>query len=53
MNLWKKNNELNRNIVEQLLGVSSTKAKNILSAMCEKEIIVMVSNGKNTIYLLK
>ena len=49
----KKNNKINRNIVEQLLDISSTRAKNILNNMCEKELIIMVGNGKNTMYVLK
>ena len=49
----KKNNKINRNIVEQLLEVSSTRAKNILNSMCEKKSILMVGSGKNTIYVLK
>ena len=49
----KKNNKINRNIVEQLLDISSTRAKNILNNMCETGLIVMVGSGKNTIYMLK
>ena len=33
--------------------VSSTRAKNILNNMCEKELIIMIGNGKNTMYVLK
>ena len=32
----KKNNKINRNIVEQLLDISSTRAKVISNSMCEK-----------------
>ena len=49
----KKNNKINRNIVEQLLDISSTRAKNILNNMCENKLIVMVGSGKNIIYVLK
>ena len=49
----KKNNKINRNIVEQLLDISSTRAKNILNNMCEKELIIMIGNGRNTMYVLK
>ena len=37
----KKNSKINRNIVEQLLDISSTRAKNILNNMCEKELIII------------
>ena len=49
----KKNNKINKNIVEQLLDISSTRAKNILNNMCENKLIVMVGSGKNIIYVLK
>ena len=49
----KKNNKINRNIVEQLLDISSTRAKNILNNMCEKELIEMIGSGKNIMYVLK
>lgn len=49
----KKNDKINRNIVEQLLDVSTSRAKIILNNMCEKELIVMVGSGKNIIYVLK
>ena len=49
----KKNKKINRNIVEQLLDISSTRAKNILNKMCENKLIVMVGSGKNIIYVLK
>ena len=49
----KKNNKINRNIVEKLLDISSTRAKNILNNMCENKLIVMVGSGKNIIYVLK
>lgn len=48
----KKNNKINRNIVEQLLDISSTRAKNILNNMRENKLIVMVGSGKNIIYVL-
>ena len=49
----KKNNKINRNIVEQLLDISSTRAKNILNNMCKNKLIVKVGSGKNIIYVLK
>ena len=49
----KKNNKINRNIVEQLLNISSTRAKNILNNMCKNKLIVMVGGGKNIVYILK
>ena len=49
----KKNNKINRNIVEQLLDISSTRSKVILNSMCEKKLIEMIGNGKNTMYVLK
>ena len=49
----KKNNKINRNIVEQLLDISSTRAKNILNNMCKNKLIVMVGGGKNIVYILK
>lgn len=49
----KKNDKINRNIVEQLLDISTSRAKNILNNMCEKELITMIGNGKNTMYVLK
>lgn len=49
----KKNNKINRNIVEQLLDISSTRAKNILNNMCKNKLIVRVGSGKNIIYVLK
>ncbi len=49
----KKNNKINRNIVEQLLDISSTRAKNILNKMCKNKLTVMVGSGKNIIYVLK
>ena len=49
----RKNSKINRNIVEQLLEISSTRAKNILNSMCGKKLILMVGSGKNTIYVLK
>ena len=49
----KKNKKINRNIVEQLLDISSTRAKNILNNMCKNKLIVRVGSGKNIIYVLK
>lgn len=49
----KVNNKINRNIVEKLLGVSSTRAKIILKNMINNNIIKSMNNGKNTYYVLK
>lgn len=49
----RKNEKINRNIVEQLLDVSTSRAKIILNNMCEKELIKMIGSGKNIIYVLK
>lgn len=49
----KKNEKINRNIVEKLLDISTTRAKIILNNMCEKELIKMIGSGKNIMYVLK
>lgn len=49
----KKNEKINRNIVEKLLDISTTRAKIILNNMCEKELIEMIGSGKNIMYVLK
>ena len=49
----KVNNKINRNIVEKLLGISSTRAKIILKNMINNNIIKSMNNGKNTYYVLK
>lgn len=49
----KINNKINRNIVEKLLGISSTRAKIILKNMINNNIIKSMNNGKNTYYVLK
>lgn len=49
----KKNSKINRNIVEQLLDISTTRAKVILNNMCENDLIIMEGSGKNTFYVLK
>lgn len=49
----KKNEKINRNIVEKLLDISTSRAKIILNNMCEKSLIEMVGSGKNIIYVLK
>lgn len=49
----KKNEKINRNIVEKLLDISTSRAKIILNNMCEKSLIKMVGSGKNIIYVLK
>ena len=49
----KKNSKINRNIVERLLDISSTRAKVILNNMCKNDLIHMEGSGKNTFYVLK
>lgn len=49
----KVNNKINRNIVEKLLDISSTRAKIILKNMINNSIIKSMNNGKNTYYVLK
>ncbi len=49
----KKNNKINRLIVEQLLEVSKTRANDILNKMIENDVIKQIGNGKNIFYVLK
>jgi ATP-dependent DNA helicase RecG len=49
----KKNNKINRLIVEQLLEVSKTRANVILNKMIENDVIKQIGNGKNIFYVLK
>lgn len=49
----KKNNKINRLIVEKLLNVSSTRAKLILKNMYNNKKIVLIGSGKNTMYILE
>lgn len=49
----KANNKINRNIVEKLLDISSTRAKSIIKNMINNNIIIPMGTGKNTYYILK
>lgn len=49
----KRNNKINRIIVESLLEVSKTRANDILNNMINKNILVQTGTGKNTYYMLK
>ena len=49
----KKNNKINRIIVESLLEVSKTRANDILKNMINNNILVQTGTGKNTYYVLK
>lgn len=49
----KRNGKITRLIVESLLNISTTRAKNILKNMVENEIIIVEGIGKNTKYVLK
>lgn len=49
----KKNNKINRIIVESLLEVSKTRANDILNNMINNNILVQTGTGKNTYYVLK
>lgn len=49
----KRNGKITRLIVESLLNISTTRAKNILKNMVKNEIIIVEDTGKNTKYVLK
>ena len=49
----KRNNKINRIIVESLLEVSKTRANDILKNMINNNILVQTGTGKNTYYVLK
>ncbi|MBQ3142455.1 MAG: putative DNA binding domain-containing protein [Bacilli bacterium] len=49
----KKNNKINRIVVESLLEVSKTRANDILNNMINNNILVQTGTGKNTYYVLK
>jgi len=49
----RKNNKINRIIVESLLDVSKTRANDILNNMINNNILIQTGNGKNTYYVLK
>lgn len=49
----KSNDKITRTIVEQLLNISSTRAKSIIRNMIEEKLIVAANSGKNIYYMLK
>lgn len=49
----KKNNKINRIIVESLLDVSKTRAIDILNNMISNNTLIQSGTGKNTYYMLK
>ena len=49
----KKNEKVNRKIVEALLNISKTRANNILNKMVDDEILVRINSGRNVSYILK
>ncbi len=49
----KKNNKINRRIVESLLDVSKTRANDILNKMINNNILIQNGSGKSTYYVLK
>lgn len=49
----KKNNKINRIIVESLLDVSKTRANDILNNMINSNLLIQTGTGKNTYYVLK
>lgn len=49
----KRNNKINRIIVESLLEISKTRANDILNNMINNNILVQTGTGKNTYYVLK
>lgn len=49
----KKNNKINRIIVESLLDISKTRANDILNNMISNNTLIQSGTGKNTYYILK
>lgn len=49
----KKNNKINRLIVESLLDISKTRANDILNKMINDNILTQIGTGKNIYYVLK
>ena len=49
----KKNNKINRQIVEALLNVSKTRANDILNKMIDNNALIQIGNGKNIYYMIK
>jgi ATP-dependent DNA helicase RecG len=48
--LFKKQKEINRSDVEEILGIGTTHAINMLKEMHEKDLIIKVGNGRLTRY---
>ncbi len=53
LRLFEKQKEITRSDVEEVLGVGTTHAINILKEMLEKELIKKVGNGRLTRYVVK
>ena len=49
----RKNDKINRQVVEALLDVSKTRAINIINKMINDDILIQIGNGKNIYYVLK
>lgn len=49
----KKNDKITRIVVESLLGISKTRANDILNKMISNSIIIQIGVGKNVYYMLK
>lgn len=49
----KKNNKINRQIVEALLEISKTRANDILNKLISKNILIQTDSGKNIYYVLR
>lgn len=51
--LISKHSKINRNLVEEELGISQTMAGRILKKMVDRDIISIKGRGKNTVYISK
>lgn len=49
----KDNQEISRNIVENILNLSKSGARKVINKMIENNLIIQKDNGKNTYYVLK
>jgi len=49
----KKNNKINRQIVEAMFDISKTRANDILNNLIKENILIQVGSGKNTYYVIK
>lgn len=49
----KKNNKINRKIVEALFDISRTRATTILNEMINNNVLIQIGSGKNTYYVSK